>query len=122
VDPEKMICPLCEIMNVISKKWALLIINAIGNRDYSIRFGELKRVLRGINSKVLSDRLKDIGAVGIIHRKSFDEIPPHVEYSLTDSGKSFRKAIVPLMDWLYSHHKHNSQTPCDIAYQIEKRN
>jgi len=117
---EKMKCPLCEIMNVISKKWALLIINAIGNTG-SIRFGELKRVLKGINSKVLSDRLKDIEAVGIIHRKSFDEIPPHVEYFLTNSGKSFRKSMIPLMDWFYSHHKQNSQTPCDTAYQIEKR-
>jgi len=114
-----MICPLCEIMNVISKKWALLIINAIGNNN-SIRFSELKRVLKGINSKVLSDRLKNIKAVGIIHRKSFDEIPPHVEYFLTDRGKSFRKAMIPLMDWFYSRHKQNSQTPCDTAYQIEK--
>ncbi|KKN21480.1 hypothetical protein LCGC14_0925070 [marine sediment metagenome] len=114
-----MRCPLCEIMNVISKKWALLIINAIGNTN-SIRFGELKRVLIGINSKVLSDRLKDIEAVGIIRRKSFDEIPPHVEYSLTGNGKSFRKAMIPLMDWFYSHHKQNSKTPCDTAYQIEK--
>ena len=114
-----MKCPLCEIMNVISKKWALLLINAIGNNK-TIRFSELKRVLKGINSKVLSDRLKDMKAVGIIHRKSFDEIPPHVEYFLTDSGKSFRKAIIPLMDWFYSHHKQNSQTPCDIAYHIEK--
>jgi DNA-binding HxlR family transcriptional regulator len=107
-------------MNIISKKWALLIINAIGNTN-SIRFGELKRALIGINSKVLSDILKDIEAVGIIRRKSFDEIPPHVEYSLTDSGKSFRKAMIPLMDWFYTHHKQNSQTPCDIAYQIENR-
>ncbi|MFW9830050.1 MAG: winged helix-turn-helix transcriptional regulator [Candidatus Thorarchaeota archaeon] len=116
---EKMKCPLCEIMNVISKKWALLIINAIGNTN-SIRFGELKRILKGINSKVLSDRLKDIEAVGIIHRRSFDEIPPHVEYFLTESGKSLRKAMIPLMEWFYSHHKLRSQTPCDIAYQIEK--
>ena len=114
-----MKCPLCEIMNVISKKWALLIINAIG-KNISIRFSELKRLLKGINSKVLSDRLKGIESVGIIYRKSFDEIPPHVEYSLTENGKSFRKAMLPLMDWFYSHHKQNSQTPCDLAYQIEK--
>jgi len=50
VNSEKMKCPLCEIMNVISKKWALLIINAIGNTG-SIRFGELKRVLKGISRK-----------------------------------------------------------------------
>ena len=118
---EKMKCPLCEIMNVISKKWALLIINAIGN-NIAIRFSELKRLLKGINSKVLSDRLKDIAAVGIIHRKSFDEIPPHVEYSLTNNGKSFRKAMIPLMEWFYSQHKQNSQTPCDTAFKIEKLN
>jgi DNA-binding HxlR family transcriptional regulator len=115
-----MKCPLCEIMNVISKKWALLLINAIGNNT-TIRFGELKRILKGINSKVLSDRLKEIQAAGIIHRKSYNEIPPRVEYFLTDSGKSFRKAMIPLMDWFYLNHKQKSQTPCDIAYIIEKQ-
>jgi DNA-binding HxlR family transcriptional regulator len=108
-------------MNIISKKWALLVINSIGNTT-SIRFGKLKQKLQGINSKVLSDRLKDLVKVDIIFRKSYDEIPPHVEYSLTDRGKSFRKAIIPLMEWFYSKHTQKSHTPCDIAYQIEKKN
>jgi DNA-binding HxlR family transcriptional regulator len=119
MESAKIICPLCEIMNVISKKWALLVVNAIGNYNI-IRFGQLKTILIGINSKVLSDRLKDLVKVGIIYRKSYDKIPPHVEYSLSEIGKSFRIAMIPLMEWFYSNHKQNVQTPCDIAYQIEK--
>ncbi|MHA1125610.1 MAG: winged helix-turn-helix transcriptional regulator [Candidatus Heimdallarchaeota archaeon] len=106
-------------MNIISKKWSLLIVNSIGNTT-TIRFSELKKSLREINSKVLSDRLKELVQAEIINRKSKDSIHPHVEYSLTDKGKSLRKAIMPLMDWFYSYHEKGTQTPCDIAFQIEK--
>ncbi len=105
-------------MNIVSKKWSLLIVNAIGNTT-TIRFSKLKKKLREINSKVLSDRLKELVQAEIIYRDSKDSIPPHVEYSLTDKGKSLRKAIMPLLEWFYSYHEKGMLTPCDLAYQIE---
>ena len=83
---------------MISKKWALLIINTIGNYR-RLRFKGLMEELRGISPKTLSDTLKNLQAEGLIRREVFSEIPPRVEYSLTADGLEFRKAIIPLLTW-----------------------
>ena len=92
------ICPLKGIIDVISKKWALLIINALGNNK-QLRFNQIMETLNGISSKTLSDTLKGLQAEGLIERKSFAEIPPRVEYSLTKDGTELRKSIIPLLEW-----------------------
>ena len=102
-------------MDVISKKWALPIINTIGNSK-KIRYSKIRDILEGINSKVLSDRLKELGEAGLIKREAYAEIPPRVEYSLTYDGEALQKAIVPLMTWAYSKNAERINTPCDIAY------
>jgi len=91
-------CPLEGVIDVISKKWAVLIVNAIGNNG-KLRFNSLIEELGGISPKTLSDTLKDLQAEGLIKRESFAEIPPRVEYSLTEDGTEFRKAIIPLLRW-----------------------
>lgn len=105
-------------MDVISKKWALLVINTIGNSK-KIRYSDIRDILGEINSKVLSDRLKELEEAGLIKREAYAEIPPRVEYSLTYDGEALRKAIVPLMKWVYSKNAERTNTPCDIAY-LEK--
>lgn len=91
-------CPLKGVIDVISKKWALLIINAIGNNG-RLRFNSLMEELDGISPKTLSDTLKNLQAEGLIKRESFSEIPPRVEYSLTEDGTELRKSIIPLLRW-----------------------
>jgi DNA-binding HxlR family transcriptional regulator len=91
-------CPLEGVMCVISKKWALLIINAIGTYG-RIRFNRLMEELHGINPKTLSDRLKELQTEGLIARESFAEIPPRVEYSLTKDGTELRESVIPLLEW-----------------------
>ena len=78
-------CPLKSILDAISKKWALLIINAIGYHE-RLRFNGLMDVLLDISPKTLSDTLKVLEAEGLIKRESFAEIPPRVEYTLTKDG------------------------------------
>jgi len=102
-------------MDIISKKWALLVINAIGNSQ-KIRYSEIRDTLGEINSKVLSDRLKELEEAGLIKREAYAEIPPRVEYSLTEDGKALRRAIVPLMKWAYMKNVGRTNTPCDVAY------
>lgn len=92
------LCPLRGVIDVIGKKWALLIVNAIGNFE-RLRFKELMEELHGISPKTLSDNLKNLQAEGLVSRESFSEIPPRVEYSLTADGMEFRKAIIPLLNW-----------------------
>jgi len=91
-------CPLEGVIDVISKKWALLIVNAIGNNG-RLRFKSLIKELGGISPKTLSDTLKELQAEGLIKRESFAEIPPRVEYSLTEDGTELRKSIIPLLRW-----------------------
>jgi len=73
------------VMEALSKKWALLIIAAIGSQG-KIRYSEIMERLGGISPKSLSDRLKELEKEGLITREAFAEIPPKVEYSLTEDG------------------------------------
>lgn len=117
-------CPIEGIIDIISKKWALLIINVLCNRG-KIRFNDLMKELQGISPKTLSDTLKELHAENIIQRQSFAEIPPRVEYSLTNDGIELGKAIMPLIRWAAIRENYNKKcaTPCQgsPAHRIEKR-
>jgi DNA-binding HxlR family transcriptional regulator len=114
------ICPLGDLMDLISKKWALLVINTIGNYE-RLRYNEIMKNLNGVNPRSLSDRLKELENAGLIKKEIFAEIPPRSEYTLTKDGKDLRKAIIPLMNWVNTHHFkfEGAQTPCDVAFEKE---
>jgi DNA-binding HxlR family transcriptional regulator len=92
------LCPLKGIITTISKKWAILIISALGHHD-RLRFNDLMSLLGGISPKSLTDLLKELQKEGLIQREAFSEIPPRVEYFLTDDGKQLCEAIIPLIQW-----------------------
>jgi DNA-binding HxlR family transcriptional regulator len=92
------LCPLEGIINTIAKKWAILVISIIGHHG-TIRFGEIQQRLAGISPKTLTDVLKDLQAEHLIHREAFPEIPPRVEYSLTEDGEKLCEAVLPLIRW-----------------------
>ena len=95
------LCPLDGIIDIISKKWALLIINEIGNHK-RIRYNNLMKELQGITPKTLADILKELVKYGIVIREPFNEIPPRVDYTLTKDGESLRDAITPILRWAIS--------------------
>jgi DNA-binding HxlR family transcriptional regulator len=104
MDEDKVIClcPIEGIIDLIAKKWSLLIINELGNHG-SLRFNELLRELRPITPKMLSDLLKELTKEGLVKRKIYNTIPPKVKYSLTEKGKELRKAIIPLIQWAFNY-------------------
>jgi DNA-binding HxlR family transcriptional regulator len=108
-------CPLEGVIDVISKKWALLIINAIGNHG-SLRFNMLLEELNGISPKTLADTLKQLQNEGLLKRESFAEIPPRVEYSLTNDGRGLRKAVVPILKWAATR-QGSKRRRCSVAYR-----
>ncbi len=108
-------CPLEGIIDIISKKWALLIINSIGNYG-SLRFNKLMEELHGISPKTLADTLKQLQIEGLLKRESFAEIPPHVEYSLTEDGKGLRGAVVPILRWAATR-QGSKRRKCSVAYK-----
>ena len=85
-------CPVCRTAEVISGKWTLLIIRDLA--DSSLRFCELERSLSGISPRTLSLRLRALEEHGIVERRTYPEVPPRVEYALTDKGR----ALVPLIE------------------------
>jgi len=86
----------------------LVIIGTISNYE-KLRFNELLKNLNGISPKTLSDRLKELSGAGLINREFFPEIPPRVEYSLTQDGVDVRDAIMPLMEWAHKKSLQNNK-------------
>lgn len=91
------ICPVATTVGIIGNKWKLLIL-----RDILIgpkRFGELRKNLEGISQKVLTDSLRSMEQDGIIIRTIFPEVPPRVEYSLSELGETMRPIIAAMEKW-----------------------
>lgn len=91
------ICALDASMDVIGGKWKALILWALDERLH--RFGELRRSLPGVSEKVLAQQLRELEADGIVRRTVYDEVPPRVEYELTDEGVALHAALGALSQW-----------------------
>lgn len=91
--------PLESVSDYLSKKWTMSIIITIGNFG-NLRFNDLLKRIEGTTAKMLSHRLKELKEENIIARKSFNEIPPRVEYSLTKKGQKLTRALLPLINWV----------------------
>lgn len=91
-------CPLTFALNLIGGKWRLPIIWAL-SKNGTMRYNELKRSIHGITNMMLTQSLKELESDGIINRKQFMEVPPRVEYSLTDNGENLIPALKALADW-----------------------
>lgn len=91
----------CPIRNVVARfgdKWSLLVLLVI-NEAGIVRFNELGRMIPDISTRVLSTTLKTLEADGLIDRKVYAQVPPKVEYTLTDTGRSLIPLLVQLMEW-----------------------
>ncbi len=83
---DSLVCPVARTASIVSGKWTLLIIRDLTTGTK--RFSELERSLVGISPKTLSERLSVLESEGILQRKTYAEVPPKVEYSLTDKGQA----------------------------------
>ncbi len=90
-------CPVATTVQLIGSKWKLLIIRNLLARTW--RFNELQKSLEGISQKVLTESLRSMERDGIIKREVFPEVPPHVEYSLSEIGESMRPIIQAMEEW-----------------------
>ena len=108
------LCPLDGIIDTIGKKWGLLIINEIGNHE-RLRYGELMSELKGISPSTLALMLKEFEKEDLIAKKTFNEIPPRVEYSLSARGKELREAIIPLIKWATKKGNYTVHCSCSLV-------
>lgn len=91
-------CPIRNVLSRIGDKWSMLVIFTLEN-NCCLRFKELQRNIPDISQKMLTATLKTLEADGLVLRKAFPEVPPRVEYSLTDKGKSLLPHIDGLLSW-----------------------
>lgn len=90
-------CPVATTVQLIGNKWKLLIIRNLLNRPW--RFNELKKDLDGISQKVLTDSLRSMEEDGIITRTVYPEVPPRVEYALSELGETMRPILSSMEQW-----------------------
>ena len=109
-------CPIEVTLSVIGKKWTVLIIRELF--DGKKRFSEIASSLP-ISSKLLTDRLKELEEHGIILRTIYPEIPPRVEYTLTESGKTLSSVLDALRDWGGRHYAEMCQQEAAAEAEAE---
>jgi Predicted transcriptional regulators len=90
-------CPVATTVSLIGSKWKLLIMRNLLARPW--RFNELQKSIDGISQKALTEALRSMVADGIVIRKAYPEVPPRVEYSLTELGESMRPIIKAMENW-----------------------
>lgn len=90
-------CPFTRAIGTIGNKWKPIIINVIGTR--TIRFGQLDAIVPHISRKVLTEQLKELEEDGLLERLAFKELPPRVEYRLSDKGLAFLPILEQIKEW-----------------------
>lgn len=95
-------CPVEFTVNLIEGKWKILALHQLMLQE-TVRFNELQRALGTVTHRTLTRQLRELEADGLIRRKIYAEVPPKVEYSLSDKGKSLTSILIQLQDWGIEH-------------------
>ncbi len=96
-------CPVRNVIARFSGKWSMLVLCVLAVNE-ATRFSEIGKAIPDISPKVLTDTLKNLESDGLVSRRLYAEIPPRVEYSLTDLGKSLIPLISQLIDWAMTNY------------------
>lgn len=91
-------CPSREILRHLTSRWGILVLVVL--QDGTKRFSEIRREIEGVSERMLTQTLQQLEADGMLIRKSFDTVPPHVEYTLTEWGQQASDKVADLVAWL----------------------
>lgn len=101
---EYLSCPIRHVISRFGDKWSLLVLFLLNSsQSGTLRFSELRRMMTDCSQKMLSQTLKNLEQTHLVHREVFPEVPPRVEYSLTDTGRSLMPALSQLVEWGIEH-------------------
>ena len=104
IKAEYLACPIRNVISRFGDKWSMLVLFMLNRSDTGIlRFNEIRRLMTDCSQKMLSQTLKNLEQSHLVNRKVYPEVPPRVEYSLTETGKSLMPAILALIDWGKEH-------------------
>jgi DNA-binding HxlR family transcriptional regulator len=103
-------CPVCATAELVCTKWTMLVVRDLAQGR--TRFCELERSLAGISPRTLSLRLRELEAEGVVERRTFAEVPPRVEYALTDKGH----ALIPIIEGMRDFGREwlDATGPCEV--------
>lgn len=116
-------CPLEYGLAIFGGKWKSRIICVLAAKE-TLRYSQIRKEMHNITDAVLAATLKELIADGIVERKSYDEIPPRVEYSLTEKGKSVVPILQSICEWsgvFYKEDAENTMTQCEKCDHAGKR-
>lgn len=99
VDPYFSDCPIRNILSRISDRWSMLILYTLDGKDTAMRYSDILAAIPDISQKMLTVALRNLEADGLVSRRAYAEIPPRVEYSITERGKSLMPHINSLIEW-----------------------
>jgi DNA-binding HxlR family transcriptional regulator len=99
VTRKKLDCPICPMSDLFTKKWLHFIVKYLDEKG-ALRYSELKKLLGGVSPKTLTERLRELENYGILTRTVYPEVPPRVEYELTEKGLDLSVAINYMCDWV----------------------
>ncbi|GEN75365.1 winged helix-turn-helix transcriptional regulator [Chryseobacterium hagamense] len=110
-------CPLGKAMSALGSKWKPIIVLVI--KDRKLRFGELAVRIHVISRKVLTDQLREMQTDGLVIREEFKELPPRVEYSLTEKGLALLPILHLLEEWEMKYHVYDPEKVKDCKMILE---
>ena len=101
---EYLACPIRQVISRFGDKWSMLVLFMLNKSETGIlRFNEIRRLMTDCSQKMLSQTLKNLEQSHLVHREVYPEVPPRVEYSLTETGKSLMPALTALIAWGQEH-------------------
>ena len=104
IKAEYLACPIRQVVSRFGDKWSMLVLYMLHTSETGIlRFNEIRRLMTDCSQKMLSQTLKNLEQSHLVHREVYPEVPPRVEYSLTETGRSLMPAITALIDWGKEH-------------------
>ena len=104
IKAEYLACPIRQVVSRFGDKWSMLVLYMLHTSETGIlRFNEIRRLMTDCSQKMLSQTLKNLEQSHLVHREVYPEVPPRVEYSLTDTGKSLMPALTALIAWGKEH-------------------
>lgn len=113
------LCELNDLLDIVGKKWNLLILEETSTQ-IKIRYKDLFQRLEGISPSTLSSSLRELEKEGLLNRKLFNEIPPRVEYTISKKGIELKEAIKPLLEWAEMNRPQEADCRCAESIKPSK--
>jgi DNA-binding HxlR family transcriptional regulator len=104
IKAEYLACPIRQVISRFGDKWSMLVLFMLNKSETGVlRFNEIRKLMTDCSQKMLSQTLKNLEQSHLVHREVFPEVPPRVEYSLTDTGRSLMPVLLALIEWGKNH-------------------